>query len=419
MKACIMAYESGGEMNPKRKTQDIDPRNIKDINVSLIQKCIYKKGPVSRIGIASETNSSTATVSRAVSFLLKQNIVKNVGILKSEGAGRKTELIEFNYGYSSIIGLHIQEHFIEIALCDLKGNIIRQSEVPIKNEKDNFLETIFDLVDGVLKNPDIGNLLTISIACPGILDFDSGKIRQSLDIPVLQDVLLKEALESRYRVPVSIDNDVNIAAIGEYSFYKTGNIHDLAYFEFGPGVGAGIIINGELYRGHASGAGELAYYLFDEENLYDNNLNKGGVNASISQSAVEKRFRSIVGEKYPDLEGATYQQILMKIGEMYTHDDIMARKMVDGVINKIAMIICNYTCILNPQLIVIDGDFVNAWRDILLNKVRQALEVSYPLAPEVKTARPGEPSKLVGAIKIALNSAVQILSLQGVHIDID
>ena len=406
-------------MNPGKKTQETNPRNIKDINVSLIQSCIYKKGPISRIGIASETNSSTATVSRAVNMLLQQNIVNTVGIIESPGVGRKTELIEFNYNFGSIIGLHIQEQHIEIALCDLKGRIIEQNKIPTTNERDEFLAAIFGLIDGVLKKSDVGRLLTISIACPGLVDFNSGKIKQSMDIPILQEVLLKEALESHYDVPVCIDNDVNIAAIGEYSYYKNNNIHDLAYIEFGPGIGAGIIVDGELYRGHASGAGELAYCLFDEENLYEYHLDKGSISVSISPSALEGKIRSIIGEKNPGLRGAPYQQALTKILELYNNDDILARKLVDSVINKIAMVVCNYTCILNPQLIVIDGDFVNAWGDVLLKKIRQAIEMSYPLAPEIKTTRPGMPSKLVGAIKIALNNAVQILHLHGVYFDIE
>ena len=421
-------------MNPGNKTQDLNPRNIKDINISLIQSCIYKKGPISRIGIAGETNSSTATVSRAVNMLLEQNIVKTVGVVESPGVGRKTELIEFNYDFGSIIGLHIQEQHIEIALCDLKGRIIQQNKIPTTGEKDKFLESVYGLIDGVLKKSDAGRLLTISIACPGLVDFDSGKIKQSIDIPLLEEVLLKEALESRYQVSVCIDNDVNIAAIGEYSYYKTDNIHDLAYIEFGPGIGAGIIINGELYRGHASGAGELAYCLFDEENLYEYHLDKGSVSVSISPNAIEEKIRSIIDDppetahEYqechsrtisPGLPDTTYQQALIKILELYTRDDILARKLVDSVINKIAMVVCNYTCILNPQLIVIDGDFVNAWGEILLKKIRQALEMSYPLAPEIKTTRPGTPSKLVGAIKIALNNAMQLLHLHGVYFDIE
>jgi predicted NBD/HSP70 family sugar kinase len=386
----------------------MSPVNIKDINLSLIQSCIYKKGPISRIGIANETQSSTATVSRAVNLLLQQNIVNTVGIVESEGAGRKTELIEFNYDFGSIIGLNIQEQHIEIALCDLKGRILHQNKIATINEKRNFLSGIFDLIDGVLKKSDGGGLLTISIACPGLVDFDSGKIKQSLDVPILQEVLLKEELESRYHVPVSVDNDVNIAAIGEYSFYKTDNIHNLAYFEFGPGIGAGIIVNGDLYRGYASGAGELAYYLFDEVNLYEYNIDKGSLSASISPSAVEKRLKNI-----------PYQQALAKLLEMYNNDDILARKFVDSVINKIAIVVCNYTCILNPQLIVIDGDFVTAWGEVLLKKIRQALTTSYPLAPEIKTIRPGTPSKLVGAIKIALDDAAQVLNLRSAYFDID
>jgi predicted NBD/HSP70 family sugar kinase len=406
-------------MNPENTVQNVNPRIIKDINVSLIQSCIYKKGPISRIDIASETNSSTATVSRVVNALLKKNIVNTIGIVESPGLGRKAELIEFNYGYGSVIGLHIHEQHIEIALCDLKGRIIQKDSIPIANDRASFLASVFGLIDGVLKNTSAGKLLTISVACPGLVDFESGRIEQSIDIPILKELSLKEGLESGYHVPVCIDNDVNIAAIGEYSFYKTKNVHNMAYIEFGPGIGAGIIINGELYRGYVSGAGELAYCLLDESDLYEHHLDNGSFSASINVGAVEGKIRSIIGIKYPDLADSPYPLLLEKVMEMYADDDFLARKLVDGVINKIAMAVCNYSCILNPQLIVLDGDFVNAWRDVLLKKVRRALAMSYPLAPEIIAARQEMSSKLVGAIEIALNNAAQILHLRGMHFDIN
>ena len=368
-------------MNSENTTQSVNPRIIKDINVFLIQSCVYKKGPISRIDIAAETNSSVPTVSRAVDVLLKKNIVKTAGIIESPGVGRKAELIDFNYDYGSVIGLHIQEQHIEIAICDLKGRIIQKNEIPITNDRDSFLASIFDLIDEAAKNERAGKLLTISVACPGVVDFNSGKIERSIDVPLLEGLLLKEELESRYGVPVCIDNDVNIAAIGEYSFYKTQNIHNLAYIEFGPGLGAGIIINGELYRGYGSGAGELGYCLFDEAELYEDRLEKGSLSASLTSNAA-------------------------------------ARAPTESLINRIAMAVCNYSCILNPQLIVIDGDYVNAWGETLLKKVRRAIEMSYPLAPEIKTTQSGLSSKLVGAIEIALNDAAGILRLHGVHFDI-
>jgi len=401
-------------MNAENTTRSVSPRVIKEINVFLIQSCIYKKGPISRIDIAAETNSSVPTVSRAVDVLLKKNIVKTVGIIKSTGAGRKAELIDFNYSYGSVIGLHIQEQHIQIALCDLKGRIIQKGEIPLAHDKDSFLSSILDLINGVLKNKSAGKLLTVSVACPGLVDFKSGKIERSIDIPLLKELLLKEELESHYNVPVCIDNDVNIASLGEYSFYKTKNIHNLAYIEFGPGIGAGVIINGELYRGHGSGAGELGYCLFDEADLYEDHLDKGSFSESINLNAVEGEIRKIAEAEYPALSGAPYQLLLSKILEMYTGGDARACALVDGVIDRIAMAVCNYSCVLNPELIVIDGDFVNAWGEILLKKVRRALEMSYPLVPEIKTTRSGLSSKLVSAIEIALNDAAGILNLHGV-----
>jgi len=395
------------------KARSVNPVVMKDLNVFLVQNCIYKKGPISRIDIAAEIDASAATVSRVVEALLQKNIVKNAGIIETNSVGRKAELLEFNYDYGTIIGLYIRERRIDIALANLRGQIIAKDHVSNKNivKTTDYLDLICNLIKNIINKSTVKNLLTISVSCFGWVDTGKGKILQSLLMPQLKDLPLKQVLESQFHVPVSVENDVNMAAIGEYSFYKNQDIHNLAYIEFGLGIGAGMIVEGKLYRGYASGAGELAYCLPDESNLYEDKRERGCLSAIIGLDAVEKKLEAA---NIPELSGiARGIPSLEKMMELYLQGHFFLRRLIDEVIDKMALAVCNYSCILNPQIIVIGGDYADAWGDFLLNRLRLAVENSYPLAPSIRASACDEFPELIGAIETALTQGINIIRESG------
>lgn len=398
-----------------RKAHTVNPLVMKDYNVLLVQKCIFERGPISRIDIAAEINASAATVSRAVEELMKKNMVQNVGIMESTGAGRKAELLDFNYRYGSVIGLYIRENNVDIVLSNLKGAPILQDHISTRrlSDKQSYVEAICRLIETALREGGTGKLLTISVACFGLVDVSSGQIARSIVRPQLQGLFLKQELEARFGVPVSMENDVNMAAIGEYSHCRGNNIHDLAYLEFGSGIGAGIILNGELYRGFGSGAGELAYCLLEETDLYEDCREKGSLGDSIRLDNVIRRVEQVVGETETEDSDNTDRTLLMKLLDRYHQDDMSAIRLVDRIVDKIAMAVCNYCCVLNPRLIVMGGDYVDAWGDFLLWRVQRAVEMAYPFLPDIRTSQCSRPPELVGAVETALKKAVELLHLDG------
>lgn len=246
-----------------RSQQTASNSLVKQINKSIVFETIKTKGPISRAQISKETGLNKATVSTMVSELIKASFVQEIGEGKSSG-GRKPVMLYFNphVGYS--IGIDLGVNYILGVLTDLGGNMVE--EITIKLESTEFTVVVSQLqavIESLMnKAPESPyGIVGIGIGVPGQVDPHD----TILFAPNLQwkNVNLKQILENRFHIPIVVENEANAGAHGEQLYGAGKNIKNQVYVSIGIGIGTGIIINHQLYKGSSGISGEMGHFTID------------------------------------------------------------------------------------------------------------------------------------------------------------
>ncbi len=250
---------------------------LRDINEIYILKLIKEQGPISRAEVSRRYNISRAAVSDIVSRLLERDFVQEIGEGTSSGkGGRKPVLLAFNRKAGYVVCIEMKKARCRIALCDLGANILDEDRREFRRDLsgDRLLEQMFGWIETLLQENQIprDRLLGISLGMPGLVDFEYGILKEAHSQHPWNNRPLKRAFEERFATNVYIDNDIKLATIGEYIFGQKSQIQNMIFIGVGEGIGAGFIINGQIYRGVTYSAGEIGYdelgYFFNEKDEF-------------------------------------------------------------------------------------------------------------------------------------------------------
>jgi len=234
-----------------------DQALVREINLSIILNCLRETSPLSRAQLAEITGLNKTTVSSLVRELIARHFVREIGF-DSSGGGRPAVLLELNPDAGCIIGLEIGVDFILAILTDFKAQVLwRHREDTDQTEgQEAILARALDIVRQALTvSQSIHSpVLGIGLGVPGLVDVSSGTL---LFAPNLKwrDVPLHEVFSQEFDVPVFVDNDANVAALGERYFGAAQRSKDFVYLSIGVGLGGGIVLDGQLYRGIGGYAG--------------------------------------------------------------------------------------------------------------------------------------------------------------------
>ena len=238
-----------------------DQALVRELNLSLVLRYIHNKAPVSRSQIAQATGLNKSTVSSLVEDLLERQLVHETGT-NSVGTGRPATLLEINPHAGGIIGVELGVDFVTLALTDFKGAILwrQMTNVDPADEQEKFLATILKLTDEaiqVCKENDL-YLLGLGLSVPGTVDLEEAIL---VFAPNLQwrNVPLKKIFTKHTGLNVYLENDANAAAVAEHLFGVARNCDDFIFIVVGIGIGGGLFLNGNLYRGKDGFAGEIGH----------------------------------------------------------------------------------------------------------------------------------------------------------------
>ena len=232
---------------------------VKEGNKSLVLKKIINHSPISRAAVAQEVGLNKGTVSSLVNDLLEDQLIYESGPGKSSG-GRRPVMLLFNEKAGYSIGIDIGVNYLLGVLTDLSGNICNEREVTFKNLSYEEIESqLFNTIDYLMasapKSPH--GVIGIGVGVPGIVD-NSGEILLAPNLK-WKNLNLKLILESKYKIPVIIENEANAGAYGEKKFGAGQDSEDIIYVSAGIGIGVGLILNGSLYKGSNGFSGELGH----------------------------------------------------------------------------------------------------------------------------------------------------------------
>ena len=299
------------------------PDLIRRYNRDLIQGLIQSKGPISKVELARLSGISIPTVNKIVNQLEADELICS----QTEGSnsvGRKAACYMVNKDAGFFIVFFIQNQCIRAALANSYGEILHEeSSSPDMDSLEAVNRSIFDAVESFTAEIPRGKLKAIGLGVPGVIDSDN-KIIVIPTVPCWEGFDLKSLLEERYQIPVFLENDVKLMTIGVYKREFAEKCRNMVFLYVSEGLGAGIVINGRLYKGVNSFAGEYGFMVPDFSRSEAHSESMGDLEFRLRPLAEKK----INGEPFDEAESGLYERILSGI-------------------------ITNFTAVLNPDVIAL------------------------------------------------------------------
>ncbi len=244
---------AGATVLPEKATH----QQTRTFNQQLVLRALHDHSPLSRADLARLTGLTRTSVGDLVGTLIDDGLIEEVGRGQSSG-GKTPILLRVAPDGRHVIGLDLGEAQFSGAVVNLRGEILRSIHLRLEGRNgDAAVELVLELVDA-LRADDRSPLLGIGIGAPGIIDTSTGMVRWSVNLD-WAELRLGPLLEQRYGVPIVIANDSHAAALAELTLSRRPRPNNLIVIKVGRGVGAGIILNGQLFQGDGYAAGEFGH----------------------------------------------------------------------------------------------------------------------------------------------------------------
>ena len=352
------------------------PRRARVRNTQLILKTIYGCGPISRAEIARETGLTAPTVSDVVAGLLKSGLIEEIGLAPST-SGRRAILLKVVDDSRQIIGIDLSREDFRGAIANLRGQINYRKELPLGGrDGDSALTLVYELIDQLVEKA-VKPVLGIGIGTPGLVDASNGVLQQSVNLN-WRYIPFADLLQKRYDLPVYMANDSQAGALAIYTFGTQSEFDKpLVVINLGWGVGAGIIINGQILHGSPVGAGEIGHITIDPGGDRCACGNYGCLETIASSRSIIRRVRNLVksnphsaiSELVSDPDQMTMETIYLALES--GNEDV--RHVIQETGEALGIAAANLIGILGSCQIIIHGS-VARFGQLLLDPMRDSME---------------------------------------------
>jgi glucokinase len=375
---------------------------MREINRSAILEIIRQEGPISRTTIARRLGVSLPTVMRIVNKLIDEGFVRPYGDSEWSG-GRRRPLLEFNGNGFVVLGVDLGGTKMYGAISDLGGNIIEELDTGRHGTSgEESYNRLVALIDTLLASPRLQGrrVRGIGVGAPGITRHKEGVVKWAYTLN-WKDFPLKARLSERYDLPIIVDNDVNLAALGELWFGAGQNAQNMIMVAIGTGIGAGIIINRTLYRGANESSGEIGHMVPGCEFLGKNHLDFGSLESVASGTGIAARASEILkSNRSPSHTGEVLAEDVFEAARQRQE---WAWMIIDEVVDYLAIAIANLSVSFDPDLIVLGGGVARS-ADLLVGPVLRRLEGVIPTPPKLLVSSLGLRAAAMGAIANVLHN---------------
>ena len=399
-------------------------RTLRVNNERVLLERLRASGAASRAELARVTGISKPTVSAALGNLEKAGLVRETGEMTvTAGRGRSAVLYEVNPTAGYVVGIDIGRSRIRVALADLEGEIRGRREV--RNEVDGasgpepIVATASRLAREVVAEAglDWSHVVHTVVGTPGVFDPASNEVHYAGSLPGWGRTGVVDSLRAELGESLSVHNDANLAALGEYVFGAGRGCPLLVFLMVGTGIGAGIVLDGRLFAGANGAAGEVGYLPYPPQAWEPARPRGGGAPAACAaapdaaaQEAYYQRGMldaaaggsavTALAEEAGMRAPANPKQVF----DAARAGDEAALSAVRAEAGRLAHAIAAIAAMLDPALVVLGGG-VGDNADLLLEPVYAALSALTPLRPPIVPSALGGDAVLIGAIATALTTA--------------
>lgn len=367
---------------------------------------IRRKGPITRTEISKETELNIVTVSNYINSYIQKGLVIEGGLDVSTG-GRRPVMVELNPKAGFIIGVGLDLFNIIGLITDLRANVlVRVKKARPVGSENVLLDTLISIVDELIKKSEleIEKIKGLGIGIPGIVDRHGGTIRWPEQMGSIYISTLKNMMEQRFGIPTFIENDATVAAFGEREFELESEVKNLIYMY--SGIGCGIVINGQIYRGSTGCAGELGLIsLTDEERKKWMGLERWQADLGLKEKAkveIKKGRKSKILEfAQNDIEKIDFRSVI----EAFQEDDELAKELLEEAGKELGIRIAYLVNLFNPEVVVIGGGIEragSAFLDVIKRTVREKTFEEIGSQVRIVPTQLGEDSVALGAVSLVI-----------------
>lgn len=293
---------------------------------------------------------------------------------------------------------------LRFALADRSAAIVEESREPVNSEA-GARGVIAQICDGIRRLVPPGQpLIGIAIGVPGVVDPQTGKVFDANNVPGWQEVDLGQDLENAFHAPVFLDNDANMAAIGEQWRGIAQGVDNFVFIAVGTGLGSGIMANGKICRGRTGSAGEIFRMNLDWTRWAEDFPGTGYFENYVSGMGLATQGRKVL----PRGNGSAPAKTLVEERDVrYLFDalhagDPQARTLVEDSLVMLGVGVANIVSVLDPELIVFNGGVVRGAPELLLETVEKVVRRIHGKAPAIRVSTLGDKAQIWGALRTLL-----------------
>jgi predicted NBD/HSP70 family sugar kinase len=362
------------------------PGLLKRINEREVLETIRAGAPISRAEISRRAGISKPTVSLALQSLLEARLVREAEH-GPDGPGYGAVYFEPAAEAALVLGLDLGARFARGAVCDLAGTIRSRQDVELTvADAERAIDAISRLRRSLLETSALDPALLdgVVVGVPGVVG-DGGSLSLAENVAGLEGRSFASELRAALDLPVTFENDINLAALGEQWQGVARGVADFVFLSVGTGMGAGLVLGGELHRGRHGAAGEIDFAL-------------AGLDETLDPSAPQ------VTALAEGLAGLTAEP--RAVFGAARNGNSGAQAVVDEIARRIALHVAPIAAVADVELVVLGGG-IGANGDLLLGPVSRLLADWLPFPPRVEVSTLGEAAVLTGAVAVGLQAALE------------
>lgn len=374
----------------------MNKEGMRQRNIHLVFETIYRNEGITRTQLVAKTKMSEMTVGRTVDFLLKNGMIFDRLSENTNDVGRPASHLYLNQKIVNV-GLSLDPGGAFIGLVDPYGKMLQFREHRFNPESmtpERTLEIAAELIETFIADYVPGGVHAVGMVMPGLIDCQLGLVRFSSQLK-WKDVPVLDILKKYPNIPdVVLDNDIKARALGENRFGPGKKSKCSVLLNIGSGVGAGIIIDGKIYRGNENFAGEIGHTVLSTNNRICECGRKGCLEATISQPAVLREARAIEPHiSFAGLEAAYKEEVLW------------AKTLLNMTAENILMVVHLLATMYAPDVIVLCGSLMDqcaVLRQILFDSYKEQHAEMFNHYFDLEFSKFGPDGNLIGAAALAL-----------------
>ncbi|MFD5426844.1 ROK family protein [Streptomyces sp. NPDC127084] len=366
-------------------------------NLERVVRAVRMAGSLTQAEIARSTGLSAATVSNIVRELKEGGTVE---VTPTSAGGRRARSVSLSGDAGIVIGVDFGHTHLRVAVGNLAHQVLAEESEPL--DVDASSEEGFGRAEVLVKRliADTGisadKVIGVGLGVPGPIDVESGTLGSTSILPGWTGINPSDELSRRLGVPVYVDNDANLGALGELVWGSGRGVKDLAYIKVASGVGAGLVINGQIYRGPGGTAGEIGHITLDESGPVCRCGNRGCLETFASARYVLPLLQPSHG---PDLT-------MDRVVQLAREGDPGCRRVIADVGRHIGSGVANLCNLLNPTRVVLGGNLAEAG-ELVLAPIRESVSrYAIPSAARQLSLLPGalgSRAEVLGALALVLS----------------